>query len=371
MAATRTLTAVDPATGARITRRTARTYVGVIVTGDPAQGKAYPQSWAGRPDLAAKQLAKWGPDSYARLAPVVSDPWATPEPAAQAEPTPAPLTEAQEDLALALAEPAQAEPAPVALEPVALQRLQVRHGGVGPWVTVGQGLETLAAAQARAAQAAARHPHNTYRAVTVPTPEPAQAATRPTLPGEPAPLAPAPAPHGAAAPELPALPRVAPPAGAGVAAHRAAAAAGRPVSLAALAHDMGRSLGLAQGGRLPSRAQAPARLAPTGEGLAGQPWDPGTPEARAQVALQGERVGILWPIAQALRGEGVALPPSWATDGPVMGGGLTLSDALARLPLGAIAQAAAALAALPPVTAAQDAALALCRTGAVPGRPYL
>lgn len=143
---------------------------------------------------------------------------------------------------------------------------------------------------------------------------------RPVLPGELTPP-PAPAPHGAAAPVLPTL-----------------------------------------------RA---ARPAPTGEGLAGQPWDPGTPAARAAVALQGERVGILWPIAQALRGEGVALPASWASDGPVMAGELTLSDALARLPLGAIAQAAAALAALPPVTAAQDAALALCDTGAVPGRPYL
>jgi hypothetical protein len=161
---------------------------------------------------------------------------------------------------------------------------------------------------------------------------------RPTLPGE---LTPPPAPsHGAAAPTLPTL--------------RADAAAGRPVSLAALAG-----------------AITAERPAPTGEGLAGQPWDPGAPEARARVALQGERVGILWPIRRALAGAGVALPPSWATDGPVMGGDLTLTDALARLPLGAIAQAAAALAALPPVTAAQDAALALCRTGAVPGRPYL
>lgn len=203
---------------------------------------------------------------------------------------------------------------------------------------------------------------------------------RPVLPGELTPP-PAPVPHGAAAPVLPTLraartaqdlQAAAPPAGAGVAAHRAAAA-GRPVSLAALAHDLAHDLGrsLAQGGRLPSRAQAPARPAPTGEGLAGQPWDPGTPAARAAVALQGERVGILWPIRRALAAAGVALPPSWASDGPVMAGELTLSDALARLPLGAIAQAAAALAALPPVTAAQDAALALCDTGAVPGRPYL
>lgn len=140
---------------------------------------------------------------------------------------------------------------------------------------------------------------------------------------------------------------------------RADAAAGRPVSLAALSRTLGRELGLATGGRISPRA-VPA-----------QPWDPGTPAARERVALQGERVAILWPIAQALRGAGVALPPSWATDGPVMAGELTLSAALARLPLGAIAQAAAALAALPPVTTAQDAALTLCDTGAVPGRPKL
>jgi hypothetical protein len=111
--------------------------------------------------------------------------------------------------------------------------------------------------------------------------------------------------------------------------------------------------------------------APTGASLSGLPWDPGTPAARERVALQGERVAILWPIAQALRGAGVALPPSWATDGPVMAGELSLNAALALLPLGAIAQAATALAALPPVTTAQDLALTLCDTGAVPGRPYL
>jgi hypothetical protein len=161
---------------------------------------------------------------------------------------------------------------------------------------------------------------------------------RPTLPGE---LTPPPAPsHGAAAPTLPTL--------------RADAAAGRPVSLAALAG-----------------AITAERPAPTGEGLAGQPWDPGTPAARAAAALQGERAGILWPISQALTGAGVALPPTWQHGGPVMDGTVPLARALAALPLGAIATAAAALAALPPVTAAQDAALAVCRTGAVPGRPYL
>jgi hypothetical protein len=175
-----------------------------------------------------------------------------------------------------------------------------------------------------------------------PAPQPVAAEParpRPLLPGEAQPPA-APAPHGAAAPTLPSL--------------RADAAAGRPVSLAALA-----------------AAITAERPAPTGEGLAGQSWDPGTPAARAAAALQGERVGILWPISQALRGEGVALPPTWEHGGPVLDGTVPLARALAALPLGAIATAAAALAALPPVTAAQDAALSACRTGAVPGRPYL
>ena len=79
MAQTRVLTAVDPATGARITRRTARTYVAVVVTGDPAQGQAHAQGWCGRPDLAARALAKWEGRCNARLAPVIEDPWAEAE----------------------------------------------------------------------------------------------------------------------------------------------------------------------------------------------------------------------------------------------------------------------------------------------------
>lgn len=104
-----------------------------------------------------------------------------------------------------------------------------------------------------------------------------------------------------------------------------------------------------------------ATPAPTGDAWAGQPWDPGTPEARARVALQGERVATLWPVALALRGAGVTLPGSWATDGPVLSGEWSYDRALAALPLGAIAAAAAALAALPPVTRAQARALELCR----------
>jgi hypothetical protein len=80
------------------------------------------------------------------------------------------------------------------------------------------------------------------------------ARPRPVLPGEAQPPA-APAAHGAAAPTLPTL--------------RADAAAGRPVSLAALAGAI--------------KAE---RSAPTGEGLAGQPWDPGTAAARAAAAAR-------------------------------------------------------------------------------------
>jgi len=117
-------------------------------------------------------------------------------------------------------------------------------------------------------------------------------------------------------------------------------------------------------GRAAVAATLPTRFA--GGGFAGfAPWDPGTPEARARVALQGERVATLWPIAQAVRGAGFDLPPAWWPDGPVMAGEHTYGEALAALPLGAIAAAAAALAALPPVTAAQDRALRLCRGEAV------
>jgi hypothetical protein len=154
----------------------------------------------------------------------------------------------------------------------------------------------------------------------------AQAAPRPLLPGEATP--PPALSHGEAAPTLPRL--------------RADAAAGRPVSLAALARAL------------------------KSDPLEGQPWDPGTPEARARVALQGERVATLWPIAQAVRGAGLPLPGSWSSDGPVMAGERTYGQALASLTPEAIRAAAAALAALPPVTVAQDRALELCRGWAVP-----
>lgn len=123
---------------------------------------------------------------------------------------------------------------------------------------------------------------------------------------------------------------------------------------------------------LPGEAEPPAPVAQDGPApvlpnlaaWAGQPWDPGTPEARARVALQGERVATLWPIAQAVKGAGFELPPVWWADGPVMAGERTYEESLAALPLGAIAAAAAALAALPPVTEAQARALRLCRSWA-------
>ena len=176
------------------------------------------------------------------------------------------------------------------------------------------------------------------------------AAARVTLPGEPPAAAPVP-----------------PAPGGGVAAHRAAAAAGRPVSLAALARDLGRGLGLASGGRLPVRYGAagdlPARPAPapTGDPLEGLPWDPGTPAARARHAEQGRIAARLHPIAQAATGAGCTLPPSWWSDGPALSGELAPMRALEALPLSTLAAAAAALAALPPVTEAQAQGLAYCR----------
>jgi hypothetical protein len=187
----------------------------------------------------------------------------------------------------------------------------------------------------------------------------AVAAARAALPGEPLPPAPpAPPAEPITLPEL-----------------RAAAAAGRPVSLARLAQALtGETLPPEPPAAVDARLGLPrvatlaqalagdlATAAPTGDAWAGQPWDPGTPDARARVALQGERVAVLWPIAHALTGAGVTLPGSWATDGPVMAGEWPTDRALAALPIGAIATAAAALAALPPVTRAQARALELCR----------
>lgn len=211
--------------------------------------------------------------------------------------------------------------------------------------------------------------------------EPAAAEPRrPLLPGETEPPA-APTPHGAAEPTLPQL--------------RADAAAGRPVSLSALARAIAQDLSAPAPAPSPLRARAAVRAAeaqrlsaegataaadaatahaevlvswadqlssqPTGSAWEGQPWDPGTPEARARVALQGERVATLWPIAQAVRGEGHPLPGSWASDGPVMAGEWPLERAIAALSPAVIRSAAVALAALPPVTAAQARALWLCR----------
>jgi len=253
----------------------------------------------------------------------------------------------------------------------------------GRGVTIGRlrQLATLAlepvAAEPVAAEPVAAEPVAAEPVATEPlAPEPL--AARPVLPGESLPPAP-PAPHGAVDPVLPPVRT-----SGTVAQFRTDAMAGRPISLAGLARALAaepvaaepvaaRPVAAAPAPTLPGfrrDAAAGRRPAPTGAAMAGQPWDPGTPEARATVALQRERVGILWPIAQTLRGEGVALPMAWQHDGPVMSGEWPLARALAALPLGAIAQAAAALAALPPVTGDQAAALSLCRTGCPgPHRP--
>jgi hypothetical protein len=203
------------------------------------------------------------------------------------------------------------------------------------------------------------------------------------LPGEAQPPA-APAPHGAAAPTLPTLRPQATAAELRVQAAELEAEALQALqalaeipalaSSAADVRSMARQLTAratelrAVAASRAARAEAQALAAPAlptlrADAAAGRPV--------SLAALQGERVGILWPISQALTGAGVALPPTWQHGGPVLDGTVPLAHALATLPLGAIATAAAALAALPPVTAAQDAALAACRTGAVPGRPYL
>jgi hypothetical protein len=328
MAQARTIVAVDPATGARLTRRTARTYVAVVVVGDPAQGRAVAATWCGRPDLAEKALRKFSRED-ARLAPVVEDPWAEAVPAlADAAPSPA--------------LPGEARPAAT---PEPLAQVEVDPYRRGEWQRTGIGPDPVAVAERRAARWAERNPEHSYRVVPVPA--------RAVLPGEAEP--PALVAQDGPAPELPNL--------AGCA--RALAAgltepAPTPDSLRARAAVRGAD----EADTLISWADS-LSPAPTGDAWAGQPWDPGTPEARARVALQGERVATLWPISQAVRGAGFELPPVWWADGPILAGERTYGDALAALPLGAIAAAAAALAALPPVTAAQARALRLCRGEAV------
>ena len=334
----RTITATDPATGATLTRSTARAYCAVVVVGDPALGEAWPRNWAGRPDLAAKALAKWAPYCpHARLAPVTSDPWAAPEP----EP--------------ATPEPAAAPAAPVAtpdpLAAAAAELVAALAGGpaLEPLNPAGGAFETEALARAAADLITATGQMMAAPYLAGPGhlgrpeplgPEPTATAARVTLPGEP----PAPAPVAPAGPQ-PTLPTL-----------RAAAAAGRPVSLAALSRTLGRELGLATGGRRPARpGYQPA------DPLEGLPWDPGTPAARARHADQGRRAAILWPVAQAITGAGHPLPPSWASDGPVLNGEVGPVTALAALPAALLESAAAALAALPPVTPAQAQALELVR----------
>ena len=326
----RTLTATDPATGQTVTRRTDRVYVAAVVY-TSSNGKVYAAAWAGRPDLAAKALEKRGVGSENgyRLAPVTSDPWATPEP----EPTP--------DLVAAVA------PAP--LNPAGgLILMEFRSATPGRPYLAGDGVTLWAFETEALARAAAGLIAATGAAPYLAGPGPQ---------GRPEPLAPEPAPQPvAAAPLLPGEPLAAPEPGGGLAAHRAAAAAGRPVSLAALSRDLGRGRGLSAGGRIPSPSAAP-----TGDPLEGLPWDPGTPEARARHAEQGRLAALLHPIARAATGAGHSLPPIWWPDGPILNGEVAPMRALKALPLPVLFAAAVTLAALPPVTTAQAEALAYCR----------
>ena len=291
-------------------------------------------------------------DVAAEPEPATPEP-ATPEPAAAPLATPDPLAAAVADLVAAVT---AAPVAPAPLNPAGgLVLMEFRTATPGRPYLAGDGVtlwafesEALARAAAGLIAATGATPylsgpgHLGRPEPLAPeplAPEPTATAARVTLPGEP----PAPAP-------------VAPAPGGGVAAHRAAAAAGRPVSLAALARDLGRGLGLATGGRIPGPA-APL----TGDPLEGLPWDPGTPAARARVADQGRIAARLHPIAQAATGAGCTLPPSWWSDGPALNGELPPMRALEALPLPTLAAAAAALAALPPVTEAQAQGLAYCR----------
>jgi len=231
MAQTRVLVAVDPATGARITRRTARTYVAVVVIGDPAQGEAHPATWCGRPDLAEKALRKFSrPD--ARLAPVVEDPWA------------------------------EAEAAPVVAEPEAVDRL-----GFATFNPETEGLSEALPPDCYPPATRQLRPGVTddidviNRSLTQAgaTPLPTR---RPVLPGEPEPVAARVTEPGPVT--LPGENREA------VATLRADAVAGRRVSLASLARA------------LSDAPELPTRFA--GGGFAGlQPWGnmPGYPQPGA------------------------------------------------------------------------------------------
>jgi hypothetical protein len=133
MAQTRTIVAVDPATGARLTRRTARTYVAVVVIGDPAQGRAVAATWCGRPDLAEKALRKFSRDD-ARLAPVVEDSWTEPAAGAKAQAQVAPIVAAIAAAPNPVRLNATSEPTaakPTAAKPAALSALESLAAG-GP-----------------------------------------------------------------------------------------------------------------------------------------------------------------------------------------------------------------------------------------------
>jgi hypothetical protein len=145
----------------------------------------------------------WAPEALADL-------WAIAQAQAEAEGlSPVP------DLADAAPAPAQAAPEAAP----ARAQVEVDQHRRGEWQKTGIGPEPVAVAERRAALWAERNPQHRYRVMPVPP--------RPVLPGEATPP-PAPIAQDGPAPELPRL--------------RADAAAGRPVSLAALARAMAEDL---------------------------------------------------------------------------------------------------------------------------------
>lgn len=202
MAKLQTLTAIDPRTGARFTRKTARHYVAAIVVTTPnglptLVDASLCQQWASRPDLAQAALAKaLRSEPTARLAPV-----ANPEPEAHAQ--------------------AQAEtPHPCSAEGVAAEALAaLAELGATPEPTprtpaeaqAAQGLAALRQARIDRAQALARHqalrpcsPHTLAgMAQAIRQAQGLPPRVRPLLPGEA--LPPEPPAWGGPAPVLPTL----------------------------------------------------------------------------------------------------------------------------------------------------------------------
>jgi len=118
---------------------------------------------------------------------------------------------------------------------------------------------------------------------------------------------------------------------------------------------------------LPGEAQPPAAPAPHG---AAAPTLPAIRPQATAAELRAQAVELEAEALQALQAL-AEIPALASSAADIRSMYRQLTARAAELRAAAAARSAAALAALPPVTAAQDAALAACRTGAVPGRPYL